>query len=178
LPRLIMVVVLALGVGIVADAASRIFTNPKPEAHLKRLFPGAAAFSPLSGEPLHFTAYDADPQKNPAAPVVGYAFWTTDLVPREAGYHGPIHLLVGLDLKGIITGVIVDYHSEPYGYFSVEPPEFAAQFTHKSIRDPFKVGGDIDAVSRASLTINSATRAVRDGARMMARQFLSPDAVK
>ena len=175
--RLGTVFLLALGAGIVVHAA-RIFTNPKPDAHLKELFPAAAAFSPLSGEPLHFTAYGADPQKNPAAPVVGYAFWTTDLVPREAGYHGPIHLLVGLDLKGIITGVIVDYHSEPYGYFSVELPEFAAQFTSKSIRDPFKVGGDIDAVSRASLTINSATRAVRDSARMVARQFLSPDAVK
>ena len=172
------VLLLALGAGIVVHAAARIFTNPKPDVHLKELFPAAAAFSPLAGEPLHFTAYGADPQKNPAAPVVGYAFWTTDLVPREAGYHGPIHLLVGLDLKGIITGVIVDYHSEPYGYFSVELPEFAAQFTSKSIRDPFKVGGDIDAVSRASLTINSATRAVRDSARMVARQFLSPDAVK
>jgi len=170
--------VLALGAGLVGDAASRIFTNPKPEAHLKELFPAAAAFSPLSGEPLHFTAYGADPQKNPAAPILGYVFWTTDLVPREAGYHGPIHLLVGLDLKGIITGVVVDYHSEPYGYFSVEPAEFAAQFKNKSIRDPFKVGGDIDAVSRASLTIGSATRAVRDSARMIARQFLSPDAVQ
>jgi transcriptional regulator of nitric oxide reductase len=179
LRRLVTVVLLALGTGIVVvDAAARVFTNPKPEAHLKQLFPAAATFSPLSGEPLHFTAYGADPQKNPAVPVVGYAFWTTDLVPREAGYHGPIHLLVGLDLNGVITGVIVDYHSEPYGYFSVEPLEFAEQFTNKSIRDPFKVGADIDAVSRASLTINSATRAVRDGARMMARQFLSPDAVK
>ena len=176
--RLTAVLFLALGASIAADAASRIFTNPKPEPHLKQLFPSAAAFSPLSGEPLHFTAYAADPQKNPAAPVLGYAFWTTDLVPREAGYHGPIHLLVGLDLKGIITGVVMDYHSEPYGYFSVEPPRFVEQFRNKSIRDPFKVGGDIDAVSRASLTINSATRAIRDSSRLIARQFLSPDAVK
>jgi hypothetical protein len=83
-----------------------------------------------------------------------------------------------MDMTGIITGVVVDYHSEPYGYFSVEPDNFAEQFKGKSIRDQFKVGGDIDAVSRASLSIGSATRAIRDSARMMARQFLSPDAVK
>jgi len=82
------------------------------------------------------------------------------------------------DVSGVLTGVIVDYDSEPYGYFSVEPKEFAVQFTNKSIRDPFRVGGDVDAVSRASLSINSAARAIRDSSRMMARALLTPDAVK
>jgi hypothetical protein len=36
----------------------------------------------------------------------------------------------------------------------------------------------VDAVSRASLTINSATRAIRDGSRMMAKAFLDPAAVR
>lgn len=159
-------------------AQRRIYTNPDPTDELKRLFPAAAAFSPLSGTPLHFTVYRADPKRNPLAPSVGYAFWTTDLVPNEYGYHGPIHILVGMDLTGILTGVIVDYHSEPYGYFSVEPPEFARQFKGKSIRDPFMVGRDVDVVSRASISIASATRAIRDSSRTMARAFLSPDAVK
>jgi NosR/NirI family transcriptional regulator, nitrous oxide reductase regulator len=168
-----------LGVlALAAAAAERIYTNPRPDAHLKRLFPAAAAFSPLSGDPLHFTAYGADPRANPAAPVIGLAFWTTDLVPQEHGYHGPIHILVGMDMSGTLTGVVVDYDSEPYGYFSVEPPQFGAQFKGKSIRDPFRVGGDVDAVSRASLTINSAARAIRDSSRMIARQFLAPTAVK
>ena len=159
-------------------ALDRIFTNPKPDAHLKKLFPKAVAFSPLTGTPLHFTAYAADPAKVPNAEVLGYAFWTTDMVPLEHGYHGAIHILVGMDLTGIISGVIVDYHSEPYGYFSVEPQEFAEQFTNKSIRDQFRVGGDVDAVSRATLSISSAARAIRDSSRMMARAFLNPDAVK
>jgi transcriptional regulator of nitric oxide reductase len=164
--------------GIVAAATIRIFTNPKPDDDLKKLFPLAAAFSLLAGDPLHFTVYAVDPRTNPAAQPIGLAFWTTDLVPQEHGYHGPIHILVGLDMTGILTGVVVDYDSEPYGYFSVEPPAFAAQFKGKSVREPFRVGGDIDAVSRASLSINSATRAIRDSSRMMARQFLTPDAVK
>ena len=158
-------------------AAERIFTNPKPDAHLKKLFPSAVAFTPLTGNPLHFTAYSVDPQKNPASDPLGFAFWTTDLVPQEHGYHGPIHILVGMDLTATLTGVIVTYNSEPYGYFSVEPPKFAAQFKGKTIRDPFVVGKDVDAVSRASISIGSATRAIRDSSRTIAKQLL-PDAVK
>jgi len=161
-----------------AWAADRIFTNPRPEAHLKKLFPQAVAFSKLEGMPLHFKAYGADPKTTPDARPIGYAFWTTDLAPNERGYHAAIHFLVGMDLKGVITGVVLDYDSEPYGYFSIEPPEFVAQFTNKSIRDPFRLGQDVDAVSRATITMTSAVRAIRDSARTMARQFLDPAAVK
>ena len=65
------------------------------------------------------------------------------MVPKERGYHGPIHLLVGMDTHGILQGVVIDYNSEPYGYFSIDPPKFVAQFKGKSVRDPFVVGEDI-----------------------------------
>ena len=168
---------LALGAGVVVLAQTRIFTNPNPQDELKRLFPAAAAFSPLGGEPLHFKAFAQDPKSTPSATQLGVAFWTTDLVPQEHGYHGPIHILVGLDMTGVLTGVVVDYDSEPYGYFSVEPPKFAAQFKGKTIRDPFRVGGDVNAVSRASITINSAARAIRDSSRVVAKLLL-PEPVK
>ena len=99
-------------------------------------------------------------------------------MPQEHGYHGPIHILVGMDMAGVLTGVVVDYDSEPYGYFSVEPPKFAAQFKGKTIHDPFRVGGDVDAVSRASISINSAARAIRDSSRMVAKALLPAQAVK
>jgi len=176
--RKLAALLVAFGVaGAIAVAADRVFTNPHPDAHLKRLFPTAVAFSPLAGEPLHFKAYGVDPRANPSAPPIGYAFWTTDFVPEEHGYHGPIHILVGLNLTGSLTGVVVDYDSEPYGYFSVEPPKFAEQFKGKSLRDQFRVGVDVDAVSRASISIASATRAIRDSSRMAAKIF-TPDAVK
>ena len=169
---------LVMALVAVAVAADRIFTNPKPDGHLRALFPKAAAFSPLSGTPMHFKAYAADPKSTPNAPLLGYAFWTTDLVPNEFGYHGPIHVLVGMDLTGVITGAIVDYDSEPYGYFSVQPPEFGAQFIGKSVRAPFKVGADVHAVSRATISVTSATRAIRDSARAVAKAFLNPADVK
>ena len=176
--KVLALVVSLLTGGIVVGAADRIFTNPKPEGHFKKLFPNAVAFSPFGGTPPHYKAYAADPKANPNAPVLGYIFWTTDMVPQEHGYHGAIHILVGLNLNGTINNVVVDYDSEPYGYFSVEPDEFAGQFKGKSIFDKFQVGADVDAVSRATLSINSATRAIRDSTRIVARALLDPNAVK
>ena len=172
------VMALVAAAGIAVLAADRIFTNPKPQAHMRALFPKAAAFSPHEGTPLHFKAYAADPKTTPNPPLLGYIFWTTDVVPAEYGYHGPIHVLVGMDLTGVLTGAIVDYDSEPYGYFSVQPPEFSAQFVGKSIRQPFKVGADVHAVSRATISISSATRAIRDSSRIMAKAFLNPANLK
>lgn len=156
----------------------RAYNNPNPDGELHQVFPDAATFSPLGGDPPHMTAYAAGPRAGAPGQTLGYVFWTTDLVPDESGYHGPIRMLVGLSVNGRITGVVVDSDTEPYGYFSVEPPEFAAQFRGKSIRDGFRVGSDVDAVSRASISVGSATRAIRDSSRLIARALLKPADVK
>ncbi len=144
-------------------------------SQLKQLFPSATAFSPKESQPPHFKAYLTDSISR-RQKLEGFAFWTTDLEPLERGYDGPIKILVGMDTKGILTGIIVTEHHEPYGNFSIELPQFAMQFKGKNIRDPFRVGADIDAVSRASISIASATRAIRNSARRMARQFPLPEA--
>jgi transcriptional regulator of nitric oxide reductase len=172
--RALAIAVLTCAAGIGVIAGQRVLVNPRPDAHLKTLFPTAVAFSPKAGEPPVFKAYAVDPATNPSAVPLGYAFWTPELVPDEKGYEGPIHLLVGLDRNARLTGVVVDYHTEPYGYFSVEPPAFAQQFKGKSLRDPFQVGQDIAAVSRASLTIAGAVRAIRDSALLVERAYLTP----
>jgi electron transport complex protein RnfG len=141
------------------------------EAQLKRVFPAATAFSPKQTRPLpHYVAYAGSPGSQT---VAGYVFWTTELEPLERGYDGPIKMLVGLDTSGHLTGVLVTEHHEPYGYFSVDLPEFAQQFKGKDIRDPFKVGADVAAVSRASISINSSARAIRNGSRRLARALLT-----
>ena len=65
----------------------------------------------------HFKAFAPNPQA-----VAGLAFWTTEIEPLERGYDGPIKILVGMDTKGVLTGVIVAGHNEPYGDFSVDRP--------------------------------------------------------
>ena len=143
--------------------------DPLLQEQLARLFPKAASFSPKEGSPPHFKARAAN------GDTIGFAFWTTELEPLERGYDGPIQVLVGVDLDAELTGVIVVRHHEPYGYFSVDTPEYAEQFVRKSVRDRFRVGADVDAVATATITVRSATRAVRNGARRIARQFLSPE---
>jgi transcriptional regulator of nitric oxide reductase len=163
--------------GVLTLAAQRITTNPA-DGHLKKMFPQAAYISPHAGTPLHWKIYAEDPRSNPKAQPVALAGWSTDLVPLERGYNGPTHMFIGMDMAGIIIGTVMDFSTDPYAFFSVEPPEFAAQFKGKSIRDPFKVGVDVDAISRATMTVTSATRAIRDSSRRVARAVLSPDAVK
>lgn len=152
---------------------AQIASDPKLQSQLKQLFPGAVGLSPKAVDPPHFKVYNSNPLADPDA-FTGLAFWTTEVEPLERGYDGPIKILVGMDTKGVITGIVVAQHHEPYGDFSIDPPQFAAQFKGKSIRDPFKVGVDIDAVSRATITITSAVRAIRTSARRIATRLLVP----
>jgi transcriptional regulator of nitric oxide reductase len=161
----VIIATLLLGATVVAGGQAP--ADPKLTGQLKRLFPAASAFSPKQGAPPHIKAFAGEA-------LIGLAFWTTELEPLERGYDGPIKILVGMDPKGKLAGVVVADHHEPYGYFSVDLPEFAAQFAGKDIREPFKVGSDIDAISRASISVNSASRAVRNSARRVARALLTP----
>jgi transcriptional regulator of nitric oxide reductase len=83
-------------------------------------------------------------------------------------------MLVGLDAKGVLTGLVMGDHHEPYGDFSIDRPVFAATFRGKSVRDPFRLGEDVDAVSRATITMSSAVRAIRNSSRRIAREFITP----
>src|SRR5262245_3225279 len=167
-----LALVLLIAVVMLPFAVGQTALRKTLEAQLKKVFPSATSFSAKQTRPLpHFIAYTG----NPSSPMVaGYVFWTTELEPLERAYDGPIKMLVGLDTNAKLTGVLVTEHREPYGYFSVDPPEFAQQFKGKDIRDAFKVGTDVAAVSRASITINSSSRAIRNGSRRLARALLTP----
>ncbi len=136
---------------------------------LRQLFPSATGFTPMGGTPRHVKAFSGD-----ASNVIGYAFYTTDLQPLERGYDGPIKFLVGLDRSARLTGIVLVEHNEPFGNFSIETPGFQGQFKGKDVRDAFRVGEDIDAITRATVSVTSASRAVRNGARRIAREFLTP----
>ena len=158
-----------LGASVILAGQSGL--DGRTEVQLERLFPTATAFSPKQSSPPHFKAFRTDSSGQQT--LLGVAFWTTEIEPLERGYDGPIKILVGMNMQGILTGVVVAAHHEPYGYFSVDRKQFAAQFAGKDIRDAFQVGSDVDAVSRASISIASATRAIRNSARRVARQLLT-----
>jgi transcriptional regulator of nitric oxide reductase len=162
--------VFAVGAFVVLHGQSP--ADARLQAQLKQLFPEATSFSPRQPEPLHFNAYAGDP-KQPSS-LIGVAFWTTDVTPLERGYDGPIKILVGMNVRGVLTGIVVAEHHEPFGDFSIDTGGFQVQFKNKDIRDPFKVGGDIDAITRATISVTTATRSIRNGARRVARSLLTP----
>jgi len=170
----IVSVVLLIAVGMLPFAFGQTTAESVLQSRLKKVFPTAAAFSPKQTSPVpHYIAYADSPEsKN----IAGYVFWTTELEPLVRGYDGPVKMLVGMDTKGILTGVLVVEHHEPYGYFSVELPSFANQFKGKSITEKFEPGADVDAVSRASISIKSSALAIRNSARRVARALLTPPA--
>jgi transcriptional regulator of nitric oxide reductase len=170
------VATLAVGLMLLAVGASgQSPADAELTAQLKKLFPTAASFSPKTGAPAVYKAFGpaADGKEGE---LLGLAYWTTELEPLERGFDGPIKMLVGLDPAGEIAGVIVTDHREPYGYFSVDLPEWPKQFEGKSIRDAFKVGTDVDAISRATISVTSASRAIRNSSRKIARAYLAPPA--
>lgn len=138
----------------------------RQERHLRAVLPDANTYRFVNAALPHFRAYAGDE-------LVGLAFFTNELDPQVYGYKAQFWMLVGMTPGGVLTGVTIDYHAEPFGYFSIDPPAYAAQFQGKSVMDPLEVGNDIDAVSRATITVENATKAIRLGSRQLIRQFLS-----
>jgi NosR/NirI family transcriptional regulator, nitrous oxide reductase regulator len=158
---------------LITAAQGEVLDDPELLGQLRQLFPLAASFSPRSGNPPHFRAFGA-PEAGGEPALLGLAYWTTELEPLERAYDGPIKMLVGMDMEGVLKGIVMAEHREPYGYFSIDLPEFALQFERKNIRDRFRAGDDIDGVSRATITVQGAARAVRNSSRRIARAYLVP----
>ncbi|MDA1094940.1 MAG: FMN-binding protein [Acidobacteria bacterium] len=144
---------------------------PRYEDYLKEALPDAETFRWINRGTPHYRGYKPGP--NGEEELVGLAFFTVDFAPNVRGYKGEIWMLVGMDPGGTLIDISMVYHNEPFGYFSVDPPAFLAQFRGKSVLAPMTVGKDIDAVSRATITNDSAVRAIRESARRMAREFIA-----
>ncbi len=147
---------------------------------LARVAPQASTFSEKRGQPPVYTAYGKAPQEGGAAPVVGYVFETRDFEPQEVGYSAPIESLVGIDTEGELTGLEILYYRESYksirGDF-LNTERFPNQFEGKSVAEGFRVGRDVDGVSRATISSWAVARGVRNAAREVAQAYLSEAAI-
>lgn len=148
--------------------------NPRTVSYLKSIFPESTTYSDKEGDPPHIKVY-GPPDAKGQPTLLGLAFWTTEIEPLERGYEGPIKMIIGITPKAVIAGLIVVEQHEPFGPISVLKPEFPKMFKGKSVRDPFVLGQDVDAISTATITMTSATRAIRKSARRVAARYLSPD---
>ncbi|MCG8434250.1 MAG: FMN-binding protein, partial [Gammaproteobacteria bacterium] len=141
---------------------------------LFEVFPEAVRFSSRQGQPPVIQAFGSE---RPGAEPIGYLFTTPDLPPEEIGFSGPIHMLVGMDREGNITGTRVLYYVESYKNFRgdfIGDSGFVFQFNGKSIDQDFRVGQDIDGMARATISSWAIARGVRNAARRVAESYL-PD---
>ena len=134
--------------------------------------PEAHRFDDAKGDPPvmagYVTAADGTETR------IGYVFLTSDLPPEQYGYSGPIEALVGMRLDGTLTGMRVTDYRESYmsqmGDF-LRTPGFQEQFAGKYIGDPFRLWGDIDGISRVSISVRALSRGVRDAARRVTMEY-------
>jgi len=146
------------------------------EEMMRSVMRGAESFSLKEGNPPVYRAYRRDPSSSEPQ-LMGYLFETPDWPPEEIGYSAPVDVLVGIDTQGTITGIEVLHYIESYksirGDF-INSEYFPQQFSDKNIVEDFRVGRDIDGISRATITSWAVARGVRDAARRVARAYL-PD---
>ena len=105
------------------------------EELMHEVFPGADGFSPKDGEPPVYRAFRENPA-NQELETIGYLFETPDMPPEEVGYSAPVDILVGMDLRGTITGLKILHYIESYksirGDF-INSEYFPNQFEDKNI---------------------------------------------
>jgi NosR/NirI family nitrous oxide reductase transcriptional regulator len=178
LPQPPRVIAFVLGLLLAVSATSPVLAQSglslKPE-QLESVMPAADKFSDKAGTPPVISAYHTN--ESGEEELIGYLFVTPDLPPEEIGYSAPIEVLVGMDMTGTLTGIEVLYYRESYksirGDF-LATERFPYQFEDKNIVDDFRVGRDIDGVSRATITSWAVSRGIRNAARRVAEVYL-PD---
>lgn len=94
------------------------------------------------------------------------------VVSARDGYAGPIRILVGIDINGVVSGVRVLEHRETPGLgdrVESTKSDWVEQFNARSLLDPKPVGwrikrdgGQFDQLSGASVTPRAIIKAIRE----------------
>jgi len=145
------------------------------EEELLRVLPEAERFSPKQGEPPVYEGYRTDPATGSEA-LIGYAFLTSDTPPELTGYNAPVRVLVGMDLQGTLTGIVVVEYRESLrstrGDF-LGRAGFQGQYAGKHITEAFRVRQDVQGITGATITVDAMSIGVRNAARRVAAAYLS-----
>jgi NosR/NirI family nitrous oxide reductase transcriptional regulator len=146
------------------------------QADVEKIFPGAAeADFVTDASPRHWRVYAG--QGNARA-LLGYAVSSEECAPGIRGYAGPVPLLISLDPQGKILGVTVLPNEETHAYVSrLFSADSLARFAGKSYRDAFLIGGDVDAVSGATVSQEALVRTVQTTLQVFATGILHQEPV-
>jgi sulfite exporter TauE/SafE len=144
----------------------RVVELPVSEADLRAVMPGADRFAAVVSPPC-FEAYGGEDGARLGACLV-----TSRIAPAAtAGYGGLVPALVGIDPSGTITGVKLLPHRETPVYVApLEDPAWLARFRGKRVTDPLRVGGDVDAVTAATVSAEAVANGIREAGRRVAAE--------
>jgi len=185
------------GASYEAPLPVQLSTDPNLCAYVpcKDVLPGADSFSHRMGKPAYVEAYqnrkgdhdatdDHDKEdshsENGDRKLIGYVFLSTDIVDIPAYSGKPVVTLIGMDTKGIVTGVRVLKHSEPIlllGIPESELTKFIKQYVGKFVGSKIEVGAGtgegtigLDAITGATVTVIAENQVILRSGLAIARQ--------
>jgi NosR/NirI family transcriptional regulator, nitrous oxide reductase regulator len=163
-----------------APLPPRLSSDPDLCAHVPcaAVVPGADSFSTRKGKPAYVEAYAT---RGGGKELVGYVILSTDAVDIPAYSGKPVVTLIGMDTKGIITGIKILKHSEPILLLGIPESKllgFINQYIGRSVSEKIEIGGGradsgttrIDAISGATVTVIAENQVITRSAYEVARQ--------
>jgi NosR/NirI family nitrous oxide reductase transcriptional regulator len=164
-----------------AELSEQLLHGPDlcAEAPCRDVMPQAQRFSLRKGNPSYVEAIALGPGQRER--VAGYVFLSTDVVDIPAYSGKPIVTLIGMDTRGIITGVRVLKHSEPILLAGIDEStllKFIGQYIGKAGDAKLDIGhGDeaggtvgLDAISGATVTVIAENQVISRSAYEIGRQ--------
>jgi NosR/NirI family nitrous oxide reductase transcriptional regulator len=164
----------------------QLSTDPDLCAYVpcKEVLPGADSFSHRMGKPAYVEAYQSGkgvPGEKDDHKLIGYVFLSTDIVDIPAYSGKPVVTLIGMDTKGIVTGVRVLKHSEPIlllGIPELELTKFVKQYLGKFVGSKIEVGTGrpdqgvigLDAITGATVTVIAENQVILRSGLAVAKQ--------
>ncbi len=149
---------------VVATLSPLAWAMQDERDYLKELMPEAKSFSEKFGHPPRYEGYRLGLFNRKIK--TGIAFLTTDLFPKET-----LQILIGMDMKGRVTGIKILSHEESAAGLKIEEEWFQAQFRGKTIRDDWIIGRDIDAISGATISSSKVVALIEKSIQIMAAEY-------
>ncbi|MES2148444.1 MAG: 4Fe-4S binding protein [Pseudomonadota bacterium] len=153
-------------------------SNLCAQAPCREVMPQAQRFSLRKGTPSYVEAFGSVGGK--PEQLLGYVFLSTDVVDIPAYSGKPVITLIGMDVRGTITGVRVLKHSEPIllaGIPESKLLEFIAQYVGKAGDAKLEIGHSssgggvgLDAISGATVTAIAENQVISRSAYEIGRQ--------
>jgi NosR/NirI family nitrous oxide reductase transcriptional regulator len=147
-------------------------------APCRDVMPTAQKFSMRKGTPSYVEAYGAGSDGKER--LAGYVFLSTDVVDIPAYSGKPVITLIGMDTRGIITGVRILKHSEPILLAGIPESallKFIAQYLGKAGDAKLEIGHSrsggalgLDAISGATVTAIAENQVISRSAYEIGRQ--------